>query len=523
MFTKNIIDQLKENNISEEKITEQINKFKKGFNALELESSARINSGIIKLTKSELKEYTEKSESIENKSICKFVPASGAATRMFKPLYDFLNEYKNTESEYLDFLKDKSENSLFRFFNNIEDFAFYEDLHIKTTDIGEDLEKLISKNNYNKILEILLSDYGLNYGKLPKGLLKFHKYHYRSRTAFEEHIVEAFQYCTNKDKTANLHLTVSPEHHDLFLQKWKEVKDIMSEKYKYELNLEFSFQQDSTQTLAVDQNNKPILDDKKRLILRPAGHGALINNLNELKYAYVYIKNIDNVSPDSLKPDTVVYKKALLGILQEKQNKVFEYLNLLEQDNTNDNLLFEIVKFIEENLGTRLNFDYKEIQIKKLKTELFNILNRPIRVCGVVKNQGEPGGGPFWVKNESGKYTSLQIVESAQVDTANEEQNNIFKNSTHFNPVDIVCGLYNYKGEKFKLYDFVDHNTGFITEKSHQGQSIKAMELPGLWNGAMANWNTIFVEVPNTTFNPVKNVFDLLRIEHSNYCYSALE
>ncbi len=356
-----------------------------------------------------------------------------------------------------------------------------------------------------------MEEKGLNYGQLPKGLLLFHAYADGARTPMEEHLVEAALYAASNDE-ANVHFTVSHEHLPLFRKKVEDCIAKYEAKYDIKINVSFSEQKPSTDTIAVNTDNTPFRNDDGSLLFRPGGHGALIENLNDIDADVVFIKNIDNVVPDRLKGDTVLYKNVLAGVLVENQKRAFEYLELLDSGNYNHKDLEEIIRFVQRDLCCR-RADIKELEDAELVSYLRSKLNRPMRVCGVVKNIGEPGGGPFLAYNQDGTV-SLQILESSQIDKSNPEYVKMFTEGTHFNPVDLVCATRDYKGNHFHLPDYVDHNTGFISSKSKGGRELKALELPGLWNGAMSDWNTIFVEVPLDTFNPVKTVNDLLRPQH---------
>ncbi len=516
MFSTKDYQQLEEQNIKPEKVMEQIKNYQSGFPKMQLIKPAIIGDGITKLTKEDLGVFEEVFERHKKElSLEKFVPASGAATRMFKILYQFLNTYKDTETDYLNFLQNKGKETMFNFFDKLEDFAFYLDLKNIMTENGMDIEKLKEKNQFKQILAMLLTKKGLNYGNLPKGLLKFHRYSHNTRTAFEEHMVEALNYTKNSLNNAHLHLSVSPEHKDLFEECLQKTKASFEKKYNGRLQVTYSIQKPSTDTIAVDMQNNPFRNEDGSLLFRPGGHGALIENLNELNASIIFIKNIDNVVPDRLRATTYQYKKVLAGVLLDTQHIIHEYLHFLDNTPTiSTEKLQEILTFMRDVLciipPETLDLNDEKI----VRNYLYNKLNRPIRVCGMVKNIGEPGGGPFWAKN-SDNSLSLQIVEEAQIDKTNQEQLDIFNKSTHFNPVDLVCATRNYKNKKFDLLQYVDKKTGFISTKTVDGEEIKAMELPGLWNGAMSDWNTIFVEVPLITFNPVKTVFDLLRAEHS--------
>ena len=437
-----------------------------------------------------------------DKKIVKFVPASGAASRMFKNMFEFLGADYDVPTT--DFEK--------KFFNNIKNFAFYADLDAACVkNNGKGIEALISEGNYKAVVANLLESAGLNYGALPKGLLKFHKYEDGVRTPLEEHLVEGALYAAGKSGEVNVHFTVSTEHRELFAKLVDEKVAQYAAKYGVKYNISFSEQKPSTDTVAADMENKPFRDNGK-LLFRPGGHGALIENLNDLDADIVFIKNIDNVVPDRLKGDTVTYKKLLAGVLVTLQKQAFEYLQLLDSGHYRHDELENIIRFVQQQLHCRKD-DIKDMEDADLVIYLRKKLNRPMRVCGMVKNVGEPGGGPFLAYNPDGTV-SLQILESSQIDMNDPEKKAMFEKGTHFNPVDLVCAVRDYKGNKFNLVNYVDKATGFISYKSKGGKELKALELPGLWNGSMSDWNTIFVEVPLSTFNPVKTVNDLLREQH---------
>ena len=510
--------QLESLNISIEQVEKQINQFKVGFPYSDLIAPATIGNGIVKFSDTEIQELIKQfEEDKEYYDIIKFVPASGAASRMFKTIYSFVEEYKDKEIPE-DFLKKENIgfDSIENFFLSIKDFAFYDDLKSRLAECGKDIDTLMSENRLVEIAEFLLENEGLAYGKLPKALLKFHKYKEKSRYALEEHLVEATYYSIvekGNGVIAQLHFTVSQEHLDIF----KKVVDEVVPKYEkiwgLRYDISYSVQKPSTDTVAVDMNNEPFRNADGSLLFRPGGHGALIQNLNDLHKEIIFIKNIDNVVPDRLKTTTYDYKKALGGYLFRLQQQQFEYLNLLDEGCLTNDEIEEIAKFAKEKLMIDIpNFFKTYNEIEKIDF-LFGKLNRPMRICGMVKNEGEPGGGPYWTRNSNDEI-SLQIVESSQIDHSNKKQEDIFKSATHFNPVDLICATYDFRGYPFNLNDYIDYNTGFISKKSKDGKDLKALELPGLWNGAMADWINIFVEVPVITFNPVKTVNDLLRDNH---------
>ncbi len=510
MLSTKDIEQLHEIGISQEAVEQQLSNFANGFPYLDIVKPAVVGDGIIRLECSEVDDLVDLFKSYEG-TLTKFVPASGAATRMFKHLYEFIDEYPERQDACFE---DKGFNSMWNFFDKIKKFAFYGDLKAELEKNRYSIDALVEQKDYTTIVKALLQPYALNYGNLPKGLIKFHTYPDGARTAFEEHIVEGAQYTRMPNGDVHIHLTVSPEHRDGFKKLANEVVPRYEEVHGVKIDIEYSEQKRATDTIAVEEDNSPFRDAEGRLVFRPGGHGALIENLNELEAELVFIKNIDNVVPDRLKPQTVLYKKALAGLLVSYQSLVFDYLSQLqEQEAPSEEFLHEVLDFTIDELcilpPTGLNLSDTEA----LHSYLTQKLNRPIRVCGMVKNEGEPGGGPFWATNPDGSI-SLQVVESSQIDMSDSQKKAIFESSTHFNPVDLVCGIVDVDGEKFDLLKFRDPNTGFISLKSKDGRPLKAQELPGLWNGAMSDWITIFVEVPLATFNPVKTVNDLLRDEH---------
>jgi len=513
MLSQSDYKQIEQKGVTVSAIEKQIEQFKKGFPFINLYAPATFdNMGVVKFDENEIKRLNKVYNSgLSKRSVIKFVPASGAASRMFKSLFSFMENYDKSENAYQDFLNDKSFNSVYRFIDELQKFAFYDDLKNIMTEHHLDLNKCIEQKDYNTVIDFLLQEKGLNYALLPKGLLKFHRYKDYSRTAFEEHFVEAANYSNNADKCASLHFTISPEHIEKFESLLTRVIKEYEKNYDVEFDVSFSIQKKSTDTIAVDLNNDPFRESDGSILFRPGGHGALLENLNDLKGDIIFIKNIDNIVPDRLKKETFLYKKALAGYLLEIQEKIHAYLKILTSQNVSDENILEISKFAEDILKVPIDNANKN-SAEKINF-LISKLNRPVRVCGMVKNEGEPGGGPFWVKNNHDEI-SLQIIESSQMDLTNPSQKEIYSKATHFNPVDLVCAVKDFKGNNFDLLNYIDPDTAFISIKSKDGKDLKAMELPGLWNGAMANWITIFVEVPIMTFNPVKTVNDLLRKEH---------
>ena len=504
MFTNDDIKQIEQRGSSVQTVQDQVERFKKGFPWMKIVAPATPDRGILVLDDEAVEAAGKYYDAAEINGKCKFVPASGAASRMFKDLFSGLDALKDGKE-----LSDDAPAA--RFVDSIAEFAFY-----NSELVGEQSCKC---PEYRKsVLSRTLTDEGLGYGAKPKGVLKFHKYSDGEiRTAFAEHLVEAQNYMRNEDGTANLVVTISPEHQSLFEEAYAEVKSAYEAKYGVKYNITFTFQDKATDTVAVDVENRPFRTETDSLLFRPAGHGALIYNLNNLKEEVVSIKNIDNVAIEGLLAETATWKKVLLGKALELRDRIFGYLKSLDacSDPCSDeckSLCDEIEAFLDQTLCVVLP-PAKDCssRLQMLRSKL----DRPIRVAGMVKNQGEPGGGPFIIAEKDGS-TSLQVLESVQINMSDEHARNALASATHFNPVDIVCCLHNYKGESFDLLKYVDDDAGFISSKSYQGRELKALELPGLWNGAMSNWNTLFVEVPLETFNPVKVVLDLLRAPHQN-------
>lgn len=514
MLNTKDLEQIKSKGISQNEIERQIENFRNGFPFVKLVAPATKDNGIIVFGKNEaiaLSNYFN--DEIKNHKVLKFVPASGAASRMFRHLFEFMQSYKGAEEDYKKFTDDKSFNSVYNFFSEIRNFAFIDDLKEALLKNGYDFEKLLSEKKYVKIIEYLLTEKGLGYAKRPKGLLKFHQYENYSRFSIEEHLVEGAVYSKNNEDKVYIHFTVSPEHKKKFKTTIEQVKGRYEKYFGVEYQISYSIQKPSTDTIAVDMQNEPFREDDGRILFRPGGHGALIENLNDLNGEIIFIKNIDNIIPDRLKEQTYLYKKVIGGLLLKLQSKSNEYLIRLENGNPDEEELKQIANFAVKDLFIKIDEGYGKMDRKEKTDYLFNKMNRPIRICGMVKNEGEPGGGPFWLRNEQGDV-SLQIVESSQIDLNNSEQSQKVTEATHFNPVDLVCSVKDYKGKSFDLKQYIDTTTGFISIKSKDGRKLKAQELPGLWNGAMANWITIFVETPIITFNPVKTINDLLRKEH---------
>ncbi len=504
MISSTVETQLKEKGISEKQIESQLKQFETGFPFLHLEGAAAVGNGIVAVDEAGQQACINAWEMYKNAghTVLKFVPASGAASRMFKDMFEFL------DADYDVPTKDAEK----KFFAGIHDFAFFSALDDACeVNEGKGVDALIDEGDYKAVVLNMLSEQGLNYGQLPKGLLQFHAYDEEIRTPLEEHLTEAALYGASSGK-AEVHFTVSPEHRPLFEELVERVLPEYESRFGIKFTIHFSEQKASTDTVAANMDNTPFLLEDGRLLFRPGGHGALIENLGLYPADAIFVKNIDNVVPDHMKDITVRWKKVIGGILALRQQQAFECLRLLESGNYTHAQIEEIIHFVRHDLFNRIP-NLKDMEDAELVNVLQRKLNRPMRVCGVVKNVGEPGGGPFWAVNPDGS-TSLQILESSQIDKNNPEYVRMFTEGTHFNPVDLVCAIKDYKGQPFDLPKFVDPATGFISYKSKSGRELKALELPGLWNGAMSDWNTIFVEVPLETFNPVKTVCDLLRKEH---------
>ncbi len=467
---------MKARGITPEAVEQQISKFQQGFPPLPILRAAAVGDGILRLSQTELKAAEAHYQSqLDALKVVKFVPASGAATRMFKELFEFVGEDKRTAG--IDKLLD-----------NIEKFAFY-----------PELKAILPEGASDKQIVSAIIGEGLEYGSKPKGLVTFHSYEGGNRKAIEEHLVEAAIYGSNNG-VANIHFTVSPEHRAAFVALLDAVVPRHEAAYGVNYNISFSEQSPATDTVAVNPDNTLFRTNAGALLFRPAGHGALLENLNAIDADLIFIKNIDNVTTDALRGDTTIYKKALGGVLLELQSQAFECIKALEVGGAE---LEPIAQFVETKLCVKLPANYGAATLR-------TILERPMRLCAMVRNEGEPGGGPYWVKDAEG-IESLQIAESSQI---SDEDAHLMREATHFNPADLICAVKDSRGNKFNLKEFVDYSTGFISEKSSEGRALRAQELPGLWNGSMANWNTIFVEVPVSTFSPVKVVQDLLRPQH---------
>lgn len=512
MFNERDIQQFEAKGISQAQVNQQIKYFKEGFPYTKVTKAATIGDGLLKFSESEQQLYVAAYETNSPQlKVFKFVPASGAASRMFKDLFAFVEAAKD-HPDQAQLIQEEEHKVAKTAIEGIRQFAFFHALKESIADSGLSIDQLLADKQYATILTYLLTVEGLNYGNLPKGLLQFHEYDATTRTPVEEHFMEGGKYCKASDGSVLLHFTVSPEHQSRFEALVAEKKATYDHLLGVTIQTSFSQQQPYTDTIAVDMEDQPFRLEDGSILFRPGGHGALIENLNQLDADFVFIKNVDNVVPDRLKDQTYHYKRVIGGVLVQLQKLIFGYLGKLDAVES-EALISAIEKFYQEQLSTVFPPTYHQLGLQEKAAYLRNKLNRPIRVCGMVKNEGEPGGGPFWTENPD-ETVSLQIVESAQFDPEDETQMELLKTSSHFNPVDIVCSLKNYKGEKFDLLKHVNHQQGFIANKSKSGRSLKALELPGLWNGSMSDWNTVFVEVPVVTFNPVKKVTDLLRPSH---------
>lgn len=511
-FSSEDFVQIYNHGIPFQNIIEQLRIVKKGIAKSNLISPATIGNGITYLSDDEFEEKanffnTQK----EQLKIKKFVPASGAATRMFKFLNAFLNEFdieKETVNAYINRKKDKE---LPIFIVAMEKFPFFNAIYERLKELYPDFDSLDRDYKNYYFIKVLISSDHFNFANKPKAVLPFHQYETHIATPIEEHLNECAYYAT-ANQVSHLHFTVSEIHQLLFEDAVELVKDKVEKDSGIKININYSYQNRSTDSIAIESKHKFFRDKNGNLVFRPGGHGALIENVNKLDADVIFIKNIDNVIQNHIEK-TTLYKKGLGGILIEIQQKVFGYLNAISKMEIQENDLDEITRFLKEKLCLEMPNDFSKFTFENKINKIKELLDRPIRVCGMVKNEGEPGGGPFWVMNEKG-HVSLQIVETSQVDLDSKKQQKILEAATHFNPVDLVCGIKNYKGEKFDLIQFVDPQTGFIVEKSTDGKIVKSYELPGLWNGAMANWLTVFVAVPLLTFNPVKTVNDLLKPAH---------
>ena len=512
MFTENDIVQIESKGITIKQVNAQVNRIKNGMSYSNLVSAATIGKGIASYNEKEIQDYIKLYESKQNDvNIVKFVPASGAASRMFKFLFQFLNNYNPNET--IEAYAGRTGNSLVNtFVSGLKEFPFYEHVLKKAKKLNPNFGNLNKDEVVLDFVKTMLNEDALNYSFFPKGLLPFHKYADGSVTAFQEHLLESTLYASSNQR-ANLHFTVSEKHHKYFNSELENIRKGLEAKTNTTFNVSFSYQKEETETLALTINNEIYRNENGSILFRPAGHGALLENLNDLDNDIVFIKNIDNMVVYDRNKKVSDYKKLLAGVLLEVQEQAFSFLHQLDGASVSEADMLAMASFLSNKMNVSIHDEFDDLSSDKKKAYLKDKLNRPIRACGMVKNQGEPGGGPFWVKDYNGQI-SLQIVEFAQIDIDNQKQADIVKNATHFNPTDLVCGIKNYKAEKFDLMNYVDSEAAFITMKTQNGTDIQALELPGLWNGSMAFWNSIFVEIPVETFNPVKTVNDLLKPVH---------
>ncbi len=506
MLEQKDLDLLKQKGIAPATVEAQLARFATGFPYLRLKASAKVGEGIMQLSGSQQDLAVDRWNRFlaDGGSVCKFVPASGAASRMFKALFAFVNGEDSIPAEGSD---------VANLIASIDKTPFYDELNRVVVDLhGKNIHTLLEEKRYKDIIAAIILPEGLNYGNLPKAVLSFHRYPDGTvRTPLEEQLMEGAQTAA-VDGKVNLHFTVSAAHQGLFADKLAVAVPKFENATGLKYNVSTSEQKPSTDTIAAALDNSPFRDDNGNLVFRPGGHGALIENLNDIDATVVFIKNIDNVVPDSQRAATVHSKKVLAGTLILAHDKVEEYLRALREGSRDEQLLSAVVEFLKSTFSISSD-KFDTLKGDALAEMLIGLLNRPLRVCGMVRNEGEPGGGPFIAYNPDGT-ASPQILESTQIDTSVDEYKNIMSQATHFNPVDLVCYIRNIDGDKFNLPVYVDPETGFISSKSLGGRELRALELPGLWNGAMSNWLTIFVEVPGASFNPVKTVNDLLRPAH---------
>ncbi len=512
-FSQKDIAQIQEKGLSLKQVEDQIAIFKRGNKAVKILAAATVGNGISQVNSKQAEKFICIFEDLKhNLKLVNFIPASGAATRMFKEIYVFIENFQPEEDTIEEYFRRSENKKLQQFLTELNKLPFYEEALSSAEKNYPDFKSSSPDTQKYYLVKAMLFTPGLELGNFPKGLVPFHTYKEYTATAFEEHLYEAGTYADKNDRV-NIHFTISKEHLDKFKKEYDAIRTRVEAQTGMSFQIGFSFQDSKTDTIAVDTSNEVFRSPGDDLFFRPGGHGALIENLNNLDADLVFIKNIDNLVTAKNRKEVAFYKKMLAGNLMKVQQECFYYLEILDGEDFSEISLQQIIQFSKNQLSLSFSRDFESFSEAEKIQKLKHLLNRPIRVCGMVKNEGEPGGGPFLVEFENGE-ASLQIIESAQIDTTNPQQKVIAQNATHFNPVDLVCGLKDYKGEKFDLNEFVDPEMSFISSKTKDGKELKALELPGLWNGAMAKWNTIFVEVPVATFNPVKTVADLLKPSH---------
>lgn len=499
---------LSEKGIDPRKAMRQIETFKEGIPFIHLSRAAVTGDGIVRLTIEEQEGF--RSHYNQNKGkirTLKFTPASGAASRMFKALFTFINEFNPDQTSFEGYINRPDQKDVKVFYEGLERFPFYEEISSRISGDG-----MTEGQKFMAFVSEMLTEKGMNYGFYPKGLLPFHRYANSTATPFAEHLKEGAAYAQSGN-LSYLHFTISPQHRELFRETERQVADPIRRETGCDFDITYSYQKEATDTLAVTPDNEPFRNDEGQLLFRPGGHGALLENLNEQDADLLFIKNIDNVVTENTLHEIATWKEILAGYLLKIQAKAFSFSRMLVDGTVDHDLLKRVESFLQAELNVCFPTAFPGYSLEEQIAVLQDKLDRPIRVCGMVRNAGDPGGGPFWITDAMGNE-SLQIVESAQVDLADEDQQQIFEKATHFNPVDLVCGVRDAFGQKFDLMNFVNSKQGFITAKTYEGRELKALELPGLWNGGMAYWNTVFIEVPAETFNPVKTVNDLLKPAH---------
>ena len=513
MFSEKDIQHIHNQGITINQVNKQIERLKNGMLYANIIAAATLGKGIESYNKKDIKKFIELYETKQNQlSIVKFVPASGAATRMFKYLFEFLEEFKPLKEDITSYTERKNNTAIDLFINNLQKFPFYDKVLNQIKTLNPEFDTLPDNVKHVAFIKTMLNKNNLNLSALPKGLLPFHRYHDKVVTAFYEHLFEASLY-SSSNQEAHIHFTVSKKHHNHFIDELNKIKDSLQLKTNTTFKVSFSYQKKATATIALTTKGSILRKKNGSIVFRPAGHGALLENLNKLNYDLIFIKNIDNIEVSHKSENTAIYKKLLAGILLDAQQTSFSFLHKLDKGNLTDSDFKAMILFLKERLNLSVSDKFESLISSEKIRYLKKKLNKPMRVCGMVRNEGEPGGGPFWVKDDNNQV-SLQIVEFAQINFSKKNQQSLVYKATHFNPTDLVCAVKNYKGEKFDLTKYVDHNAAFITLKTSKGVTVKALELPGLWNGSMAHWNSIFVEVPSLTFNPVKTVNDLLKPAH---------